>query len=663
MLNQSNWPVNRIKEKSTIEYRLESVTNLQATSQDIFQFWGIFGIGKTTLLLAFRDLFNKAGIDNTYIDLGKFTKTPHQIYIIEELANQLSTTKNITNRLSTLIQEHQKLETPVRSQPLLADIDRKNLLVAKIEDEFLYLLRRILDERPVIMLFDRVESLTPGSEALAEGFRVRIWLEQLYQRTQLDKRLTFILGGRDRIREWNSRNGKMRAEDPIELSLFNIDETKEHLRRITLDAPYNNLHDTIGTYIHDFTLGYPFGNVCLENKLRRFHGNLKDSSIDKVDVRSWDWDTALREASDDILDKWLQTSTDKEILKALVHSVAVLRDFDRDAATYMMEKIYPDLSRDLKQQKVQGFLTYLTRVTLLSKEASTLFSSFYRMPDSYRMQDSVRRLIMEDISRNKVEEYRKANEIAREYYKAQVVETARNEKALMLFKHAVVELLYYEAKLYKLTDAAPKHEIGSKLWDQVDIALGEFYGQNPADRYIELCDDLATILEQDEEFSMLIGKDELGTLLERLNIVKAEKPKHTHYDILISYNSREEKEVMYIAQLLKSFGLMPWLDKWDIPKLSRWLPELEHIISIIPAAIIVVGASGEGPWQSMEVDMLVPQYRQRNIFLGYALMPGCPDNFQGRETLNMFQRADLRQNLEEQIEHLAMVVKNRNRWL
>lgn len=660
MSNQDNWPVDRIKERATIEYRLESVANPQATSQDIFQFWGVFGIGKTTLLHAFEDLFNKAGIDNTYIDLGNFTKTPHHIYIIEELANQLSATKNTTNRLPTLIQEYQKLESIYgTSKPLSANVDRKNILAAKIEDEFVHFLGRILDEKPIVMQFDRVESLQTGSETLADGRGVREWLERLHEHTQGYKRLTLIFGGRDRIREWNYRNGAMRAEPPIELSLFNVDETIEHLRRITLDTPYHNLHEEIGTYIHDFTLGHPLGNVYLENKLRSFNVNFNDPSIDKGDVRFWD--IALKEASDDILDKWLQTSTDREILKALVHSVAVLRDFDRNAATYMLERLYPDLSRDLKQQKVQGFLTYLTRVTLFSKEMSILSPSFYRMPDSYKMQDSVRRLIMEDISRNKIEEYGQANKIAREYYQAQVAETARNEKALMLFKHAVIELLYYEAKLYKLTNTAPKHGLGSKLWDQLDFALGEFYDPNHADCYIELCDDLATIVEQDDEFSTLIGKDELGALSERLNIVKAGKPKHTHYDIFISYNSREEKEVMHIAELLKSFGLMPWLDRWDIPTLSRWLPEIEHIISIIPAAIIVVGASGEGPYQSMEVDMLVPQYRQRNIFLGYALTLGCPDNFQGREMLNMFQRVDLRQNLEEKLKELVIAIKNRNR--
>lgn len=648
MSDQSTWLVNRVKEKAAIEHRLNSVTALQATSQDIFQFWGIFGIGKTTLLFAFRDLFNDAGIDNTYVDLGKFTNKFAHIYIIEELASQLSAPTNIAKRLSALIQEYNALKQQIEliggNLKLQSAYANPSFSIAtKIEEEFVHFLHSILDERPVIMLFDRVECLT---------LEVRDWLEKLYERARSEKRLTLILGGRDRIREWNSRNGKMRAEDPIELSPFNVDETKEHWRRMTLDAPYNKLYEVLGSYAYDFTFGHPFGNICLENELRQFYEKTRGSSATNGGVGFWDWNAIIEGVLDVILDKWLENSTNKDTLKALVRSVAALREFDRDAAIHMMEKMYPDLGRSLKQQTVQGLLTDLTRTTLFSKETSTSF---------YRMQISVRRLIIEEMSRNKTKEFRMANEYARDYYRTQIAETARSKFALPLFRHAVVESLYHQAKLFRLAEASSEHEIDDGVWEQVDFALGEFYGQNLADLYMELCDELATLIEHDEELGMITGKNVLDRLLERLKASRNSIPNHTHYDVFISYNSREEKEVKEYTECLITMGITPWLDKWEITPSSRWLPELERIISIVPAAIIMVGRSEEGPWQSMEIDALLNQYRKRNILIGYALMPGCPDNFQGREMLNLFQRVDLRQNRDDQLRQLATAIKNRNR--
>jgi len=105
MLGTGEWPVDRIIERLTIEYRLSEITKQHSASQDIYQFYGMFGIGKTTLLLAFREIFNKADIDNAYIDLGCYTEPPHQLYIIEEITQQLNNSNLIKRRLNSSISE------------------------------------------------------------------------------------------------------------------------------------------------------------------------------------------------------------------------------------------------------------------------------------------------------------------------------------------------------------------------------------------------------------------------------------------------------------------------------------------------------------------------------------------------------------------------------
>ena len=654
MSASESWPVDRIQEKSPIEYRLASITKPPSGSQDIFQFYGIFGIGKTTLLLAFKDLFDKSGIDNAFIDFAQYTKTPHSLYIIKELANQLHGPRNRKERILTAIDEYQTLEQKLTIIGELSESSSISMQqkLQKIEDDFVYYLKVILEERPVILLFDRVECLTDGNEYLAEGTKVRTWLEELYLSVQDDRRLTLILSGRNSIR-WNRRTQNMRAENPIELSFFNIEYAKEHFKRISAGTSYEELHEALGTFVYDFTRGHPFSNICLESKMRQFEKSRASKSVasDRVDV--WDWASIFREATESMLNDWLQTSPDQENLKALIRAIALLRQFDRSAASFMFEKMFPDLASNKEQQIVMGHLTYLKDVTLLSRGVGVADQWF-------QMQAPIRCFVIEDLRRNRSEDYKRALGYARDYYRERVRETALNRNATVVYRHAVVELLYHETKLHELLDQPGDSNRKLALCDQLDFALSRLYNPNTMDYYAEMCDELQSIIDQDDELKGML-EHELESILAKLRELKTGIPQHRAYDVFISYNSKDHDAAQEFFKGLKARNIVPWIDKWEIKKLTPWQPELESIIKVIPAAVILIGPSGiEGPWQSKEINKLLAQFRERQILLGYVLLPDCPNNFRSRKSLEAFQRVDLRQgDFEEQMDQLAKAITDR----
>lgn len=98
------------------------------------------------------------------------------------------------------------------------------------------------------------------------------------------------------------------------------------------------------------------------------------------------------------------------------------------------------------------------------------------------------------------------------------------------------------------------------------------------------------------------------------------------FDVFLCHNSNDKFAVEDIGKQLERRGVRPWIDSWHLPALHRYRLELERIISHIDAAAIFIGPSGQGPWQSLEIDVLLNQHTQRGMKLGFVLLPGCPDD-------------------------------------
>ncbi|MEG3440421.1 toll/interleukin-1 receptor domain-containing protein, partial [Pannus brasiliensis CCIBt3594] len=92
----------------------------------------------------------------------------------------------------------------------------------------------------------------------------------------------------------------------------------------------------------------------------------------------------------------------------------------------------------------------------------------------------------------------------------------------------------------------------------------------------------------------------------------SETPSQFH--VFLCHNSKDKPEVKEIALELRSLGLKPWLDEWELRPGLSWQELLEEQIEYIHSAAVFIGSSGIGPWQNREL----------RAFLNEFVGRGCP---------------------------------------
>jgi hypothetical protein len=93
------------------------------------------------------------------------------------------------------------------------------------------------------------------------------------------------------------------------------------------------------------------------------------------------------------------------------------------------------------------------------------------------------------------------------------------------------------------------------------------------------------------------------------------------FDVFLSYNSQDRKEVVKIANLLKYHGIQPWLDIWYLPGGGDFQPVIENLIEESTSAVIFVGQNGFGPWQNQETNAFLRQFVSRGCRVIPVILP------------------------------------------
>lgn len=93
------------------------------------------------------------------------------------------------------------------------------------------------------------------------------------------------------------------------------------------------------------------------------------------------------------------------------------------------------------------------------------------------------------------------------------------------------------------------------------------------------------------------------------------------FDAFISYNSEDRRQVETIAKYLRTAGLNVWLDQEQLGPGEDWQSRLQTEIESIASCIVVVGASGLGPWQRLEVQAALQLFVDRERPLVPVLLP------------------------------------------
>jgi hypothetical protein len=101
-----------------------------------------------------------------------------------------------------------------------------------------------------------------------------------------------------------------------------------------------------------------------------------------------------------------------------------------------------------------------------------------------------------------------------------------------------------------------------------------------------------------------------------------EKEAEGKYDVLFSYNSKDEGEVEEIGRKLKAIGIRPWLDKWDIVPGETVMEAIEEAIRTIKCAVLFFGPADVGRWHIMEIRAYVESKAGREARFIPAILPG-----------------------------------------
>ena len=119
-------------------------------------------------------------------------------------------------------------------------------------------------------------------------------------------------------------------------------------------------------------------------------------------------------------------------------------------------------------------------------------------------------------------------------------------------------------------------------------------------------------------------------------------------DVFLSYNTSERAEVLALAESLRHHGLRPWLDVCDLPPGVPWQAEIEGVIAAAPAAAVLVGREGLGPWQERESAAVLEEFVRRGARVIPVLLPSAPVLPQLPLFLRAFTWVDLREGSGDQ---------------
>jgi hypothetical protein len=129
------------------------------------------------------------------------------------------------------------------------------------------------------------------------------------------------------------------------------------------------------------------------------------------------------------------------------------------------------------------------------------------------------------------------------------------------------------------------------------------------------------------------------------------------YDIFLSYNSKDRDAVRQIHEALKRRSLKPWIDFAALTPGRLWQEEAEEGLRSSRAAAVFVGPMGIGPWENMEMRVLLSRVAQEGLHFIPVLLPGAPEKLGLPDFLAQLTWVDLRGGItEEAIDRLVLSI-------
>jgi hypothetical protein len=94
------------------------------------------------------------------------------------------------------------------------------------------------------------------------------------------------------------------------------------------------------------------------------------------------------------------------------------------------------------------------------------------------------------------------------------------------------------------------------------------------------------------------------------------------YDVFVSYNSNDREWAEQFASELRELGVRVWFDQWELRAGRTWMDELETAIQESASITILVGQSGLGPWEQVELRQALNNLVQHRCPVIPVILPG-----------------------------------------
>ena len=107
------------------------------------------------------------------------------------------------------------------------------------------------------------------------------------------------------------------------------------------------------------------------------------------------------------------------------------------------------------------------------------------------------------------------------------------------------------------------------------------------------------------------------------------------FDVYLSYNSEDRSEVEALAYKLRDQGIRPWLDVWEISPGEVWQTSLNTALRQSRSVAVIIGHSGVGPWQDLEMRALL----RESVSRGIPIIPVILASVRSEPRVPMFLRS------------------------
>jgi WD40 repeat protein len=132
-------------------------------------------------------------------------------------------------------------------------------------------------------------------------------------------------------------------------------------------------------------------------------------------------------------------------------------------------------------------------------------------------------------------------------------------------------------------------------------------------------------------------------------VVLAERERVKQFQVFICHNGADKPLARELAEKLRNEGILAWIDEAGVLGGDQFVPEMEAIIEAVPAALIVLGPSWLGRWQTQEYYALLQKFVEfrstpgrKQLRIIPVLLPGATNTDKVPIFLKTFSQIDFR---------------------